>query len=71
MGALNVGVLAFLVFDWFRRTYTIVDLETWNKVATFYNENAELEEQDQLPGGCGFFREALYEEIEDEEPEED
>ena len=71
MGALNVGVLAFLVFDWFRRTYTIVDIDTWNKVATFYNEHSEEEDDNELAGGTGFFREALYEEIDDEEEIED
>lgn len=72
MGALNVGVLAFLVVDWFRRTYTIVDIDTWNKLATFYNEHSEDEdENNELAGGTGFFREALYEEIDDEEEIED
>ena len=50
VGILNVGVLAFLLFDWFRRNYTVVDLETWNTVVDFYNENAN-QEDNELVGG--------------------
>lgn len=73
VGVFNVGVLAFLVFDWFRKNYTIVDLETWNTVVEYYNENADKEDTD-LASGCGFFREYLYDEEEGEEegqPEEE
>ena len=71
MVAINVGVLAFLLFDWFKRTYTIVDIETWNKCAEAYNEKVESEGSEDLAGGCGFFREALYEEELEEEEDED
>lgn len=67
----NVGVLAFLVFDWFKRTYTIVDIETWNKCAEAYNEKIEREDSEDLASGCGFFREALYEEDIEEGEEDD
>ena len=71
VGILNVGVLAFLLFDWFRRNYTVVDLETWNTVVDFYNENAN-QEDNELVGGTVFFREYLYEEDEESnEPEEE
>lgn len=71
MVAINVGVLAFLLFDWFKRTYTIVDMETWNKCAEAYNEKAEREGNEELASGCGFFREALYKEELEEEEEND
>lgn len=68
---LNVGVLAFLLIDWFRRNYTVVDLETWNTIVDFYNENAN-QEDNELASGVGFFRECLYEEDEEgDEPEEE
>lgn len=62
----NIGIVIFLVYDWFVKNYTIVDLETWNKIAVFYNENYS-EEIQELAGGTGFFREQLVEEYEDEE----
>lgn len=49
----NIGIVAFLVYDWFVKNYTVVDLETWNKIATFYNENYSDEVQ-ELAGGVGF-----------------
>ena len=71
MVAINVGVLAFLLFDWFKRTYTIVDIETWNKCAEAYNEKVERDDSEDLASGCGFFREALYEEDIEEGGEDD
>lgn len=65
----NIGIVAFLVYDWFVKNYTVVDLETWNKIATFYNENYSDESQ-ELAGGIGFFREQLVEEYDDEDEEE-
>lgn len=67
IAAINIGVLIFLLVDWFKRNYTIVDLETWNTVATFYNE--EHDEKNNCGGGVGFFREYIYTEDEDEEDE--
>lgn len=66
----NIGIVAFLVYDWFVKNYTVVDLETWNKIAVFYNENYS-EEPQELAGGVGFFREQLIEECDDEEIEDD
>lgn len=64
----NIGIVAFLVYDWFNKNYTVVDLETWNKIATFYNENYSDEPQ-ELAGGVGFFREQLVEEYDENEDE--
>lgn len=50
--AVNGGVLIFLLVDWFKKNYTIVDLETWNTIATFYNE--EHDEENNCGGGVGF-----------------
>lgn len=67
----QVLVLVFLLVDWFHKNYTVVDLETWNKIAHFYNENANEDgEYIEQAGGCGFFREQI-EYIEDEEYEEE
>lgn len=65
----NIGIVAFLVYDWFVKNYTVVDLETWNKIATFYNENYSDEPQ-ELSSCVGFFREQLVEEYDDEDEEE-
>lgn len=71
VGLINISILAFLVYDWFRKNYTVVDLETWNTVVDFYNENAN-QEDNELASGVGFFRECLYEEDgESDEPEEE
>lgn len=67
---INILVLILLGIDYFKKNYTIVDLETWNKVAHFYNENANEDgEYVEQAGGCGFFREQI-EYIEDEEEDE-
>lgn len=62
----NVLSLVCLGIGWFKSKYIIVDLETWNTVAEFYNENNK--EVEELVGGTGFFREYL---CEDEEYEEE
>ena len=69
---INISVLGYLLYDHFVKNYTIVDLETWNKVATFYNENANEDgEYQELAGGCGFFREYLYDDVEEQEEEDE
>lgn len=65
---INVLSLVCLGIGWFKSKYIIVDLETWNTVAEFYNEHNE--EKEELAGGTGFFREYLYND-EDEYEEED
>lgn len=64
----NIGIVAFLVYDWFAKNYTVVDLETWNKIAAFYNENYS-EESQELSSCVGFFREQLADEYCDDEEE--
>ena len=55
---INIVALALLAIGYFRGNYTIVTLETWNKVATFYNEYSDGEggiEIPELSGGSGSF----------------
>lgn len=71
---INVIALILLAVGYFRGNYTIVDLETWNKLAHFYNEYSDGEGGLEVPeqaGGEGFFREYIddYEEDEEEEDE--
>lgn len=67
---INVSVLSYLLYDHFVKNYTIVDLETWNKVATFYNENANEDgEYQELAGGIGSYFSEYYVNYEDEEDE--
>lgn len=71
---INIIALALLGIGYFKGNYTIVDLETWNKLAHFYNEYSDGEGGIEIPeqaGGEGFFREYIddYEEDEEEEDE--
>ena len=72
---INIIALVLLAVGYFRGNYTIVDLETWNKLAHFYNEYSDGEGGLEVPeqeGGCGFFREYIDEFDEDEEePDEE
>lgn len=74
---INIIALILLAVGYFRGNYTIVDLETWNKLAHFYNEYSDGEGGIEVPeqaGGEGFFREYIddYEEDEEEgEPNEE
>ena len=73
---INIIALTLLAIGYFRGNYTIVDLETWNKLAHFYNEYSDGEGGLEVPeqaGGCGFFREYIdeFEEDEEEPNEED
>ena len=72
---INIISLILLAVGYFRGNYTIVDLETWNKLAHFYNEYSDGEGGLEVPeqeGGCGFFREYIDEVEEDEEePDEE
>ena len=68
---INIIALVLLAVGYFRGNYTIVTLETWNKIATFYNEYSDGEgglEIPELSGGSGFFREYI-DEIEENEEE--
>lgn len=71
---INVIALALLAIGYFRGNYTIVDLETWNKLAHFYNEYSDGEGGIEVPeqaGGEGFFREYIDEDCEEEKPDEE
>lgn len=71
---INIVALVLLAVGYFKGNYTIVDLETWNKLAHFYNEYSDGEGGLEVPeqeGGCGFFREYIDEDYEDEEEKED
>lgn len=72
---INVIALILLAVGYFRGNYTIVDLETWNKLAHFYNEYSDGEGGLEVPeqaGGEGFFREYIDEfEEDEEEPDEE
>ena len=72
---INIIALTLLAIGYFRGNYTIVDLETWNKLAHFYNEYSDGEggiEVPELASGEGFFREYIDEVEEDEQvPEEE
>ena len=70
---INIVALVLLAVGYFRGNYTIVTLETWNKVATFYNEYSDGEggiEIPELSGGTGFFREYI-DEVEDDVLDDD
>lgn len=72
--AINIVALILLAVGYFKGNYTIVDLETWNKLAHFYNEFSDGEggiKVPELAGGEGFFREYIDEEYIDEEEESD
>lgn len=71
---INIVALVLLAVGYFKGNYTIVDLETWNKLAHFYNEYSDGEGGLEVPeqeGGCGFFREYIDEDYEDEEEEDE
>lgn len=71
---INIVALILLAVGYFKGNYTIVNLETWNKVAHFYNEYSDGEGGIEVPeraGGEGFFREYIDEDCFDEEEEED
>lgn len=70
---INIVALILLAVGYFKGNYTIVDLETWNKLVHFYNEFSDGEGGISVPeliGGEGFFREYL-DCVEEDEEEED
>ena len=72
---INIIALVLLAVGYFKGNYTIVDLETWNKLVHFYNEFSDGEggiSVPELASGEGFFREYIDEVEEDEEqPDEE
>lgn len=70
---INIVALILLAVGYFKGNYTIVDLETWNKLVHFYNEFSDGEGGISVPelgGGEGFFREYI-DCVEEDEEEED
>ena len=70
MTIINICSLILIAVGYFREHYAIVDLETWNTVVTYYNENAEAE-QDNCGGGVGYFWDYVSEVEEPDEKEEE
>jgi len=74
---LNLIGLLICAIVYFRERFIIVSIEEWNELATIYNkvvtagiidEEGNLVAQ-ELPGGQGFFKDALEEEYYEEEEE--
>ena len=63
LSVINATSLIVIAIWYFKDNYTIVDLVTWNKIVTKYNQVIEAE-SDICGGGSGFFRECIYEEDE-------
>jgi len=75
MTIINISSLILIAVVYFREHYTTVDLETWNKVVTFYNKNY-IDEEDKpiATDNVGFFWDYVSnveEDYEEEEPSED
>lgn len=74
---INIIALILLAVGYFRGNYTIVNLETWNKVAHFYNEYSDgeggIEVPEQAGGEGSFFWDQLESDDEDldDDDEED
>lgn len=71
---INIVALILLALGYFKGNYTIVDLETWNKLVHFYNEFSDGEggiSVPELASGEGFFREYIDCIKEDEEEEDE
>lgn len=62
---INIIALVLIAIGYFKLRYIIVELDTWNTIATYYNENHN-EDGEELVGGEGFFKEQIEYEEEDE-----
>lgn len=73
MTVINIAALILVAVGFFISRYTIVDLETWNTIATFYNEHNDEENEGEAAGGCGFFWNYIDEVSDDvlDEPDEE
>lgn len=71
MTVINIAALMCVAIGFFISRYTIVDLETWNTIATFYNEHNNEDEYEEKAGGCGFFFDYISDVEEPDEEEED
>lgn len=70
MTIINISSLILIAVVYFREHYTIVDLETWNEIVSFCNENGFAEKDEIATQNQGFFWDYVSE-VEEEEPEED
>ncbi len=72
MTIINISSLILIAVVYFREHYTIVDLETWNAVIDFCNENGFAEQDEISTQNQGFFWDYVSEvEEEEQEPEEE
>lgn len=69
MTVINIIALVCVGVGIFISRYTIVDLETWNTIATFYNEHND-EDGEVASGNVGFFWDYVSE-VEEPDEEED
>lgn len=69
MTVINIIALICVAVGFFISRYTIVDLETWNEIVHFYNENHN--DDGEATGGIGFYiptdEDCLYGDDEDED----
>lgn len=70
MTVINILALVSVGIGLFISRYTIVDLETWNTIATFYNEHNNEEDEGETASGCGFFWDYVSDVEEPNEPDE-
>lgn len=65
---INIIALILIAIGYFKLRYIIVELETWNTIANYYNDHHN-EDGEELIGGEGFFKEQLIEEEYEEDDE--
>ena len=65
---INIIALILIAIGYFKLRYIIVELETWNTVANYYNDHHN-EDGEELVGGLGFFKEQLIDDEEEYEEE--
>lgn len=70
MTIINISSLILIAVVYFREHYTIVDLETWNEIVGFCNENGFAEKDEISTQNQGFFWDYVSD-IEEEEPDEE
>lgn len=65
----NFILISGIIIYYFKTHFVIIDRESWETISEFITENQqeEIEQPVELPGGNGFFREYIEEEEEDDE----
>ena len=71
MTIINISSLILIAVVYFREHYTIVDLETWNEIVNFCNDNGFAEKDEIATQNQGFFWDYVSEIEEEPEPEEE